>query len=224
MSPHGPEGTHKNNPITLKGIDSKAFRCFLRVAWKREKRVRLKAEEWSSVLKLANLWNFEQIKHEAQDAVFNALQNDAFAMLKLGQEFEFKDWIMRGYAILSDPGLMMPLKALASNGLSDKIPDIIKAREAMRFYTQYDLRIMTGSPAYQNRIFECFSCHTGAPQCRLGAPSYLRHIEVCDPDLEQISWCECKETLFPHPGVVVQFDDMVKLVVEEVFKDELKHY
>ncbi|PPR02321.1 hypothetical protein CVT24_011665 [Panaeolus cyanescens] len=222
-SSHGLEGTHRKNPIVLQGVDPTAFRGFLKAVWKRDKLKTSSPEEWINILRLAHLWNFRDIKKEAKAKVFNARSNSAFDMLKLGHEFQIKDWVIRGYAILSHPSFMFSIAPLIENGFGDKIAQITRVREALRFYSMQNFQDVHISGAMIRLTFECTSCRSLPPTCT--------HNDYYDDDhgitcatLEIVTSCRCGEVVYPHRGASLSLDKMSEAVVEYVFKDDLKHF
>ncbi|PPR02319.1 hypothetical protein CVT24_011663 [Panaeolus cyanescens] len=201
-SRYGPEGSHQRNPIILEGIERKAFRGFVKAIWKRDQIASLSSEEWVKILRSANLWNLETIIKEAKGKVFDAHHKSALDMLKLGNEFKFEDWVIRGYSILVDPSIMFHAKQLVDNGHGDKIIAIVQIREALRYFAQKDPHYVSKNPAYSQK-FECPSCLSIPPRCDYQSYGYSHS-----------SYCNKQDFVTSY--------DMSKMLIQRVFKDELE--
>ncbi|KDQ51176.1 hypothetical protein JAAARDRAFT_41438 [Jaapia argillacea MUCL 33604] len=98
------EGTSDQNPLRLEGIMKKDFLRLLRVMYPWSVKNDIKtAEEWSSVLKLSSLWNFEEIEQLAIRSLTLSPKTYDFTpvqMVKLGLEHNVRFWVVRGGAEL----------------------------------------------------------------------------------------------------------------------------
>ncbi|KDQ51171.1 hypothetical protein JAAARDRAFT_706786 [Jaapia argillacea MUCL 33604] len=98
------EGMSDHNPLRLEGVKKKDFVRLLRVMYPRSVNSGIKtAEEWSSVLKLSSLWNFEEIEKLAIRSLTMSPKTYDFTpaqMVKLGFEHNIRFWVVRGGAEL----------------------------------------------------------------------------------------------------------------------------
>ncbi|PPR01823.1 hypothetical protein CVT24_001686, partial [Panaeolus cyanescens] len=129
-SADGVEGSNRGNPVVLEGIDLEEFRGFLKAAWRREK-YPLTTTDWINALGLALQWEFDEIKTEAQDNIYAALNRDPFEMIRLGRKFKIRSWVVRGYSILGDISFMLSAEELAEKGMANELSGIWKIREAL---------------------------------------------------------------------------------------------
>ncbi|KAH8111837.1 hypothetical protein DFH11DRAFT_551963 [Phellopilus nigrolimitatus] len=99
----GQEGDSDDNPIHLEGIKEAAFRNFLEVLYTPdhlERHDQLEVEQWSTVLELAHMWEFEKI----QGLAITKLQSfsiDEISKVEMAQKYNIEEWYAPAYLALA---------------------------------------------------------------------------------------------------------------------------
>ncbi|KII95602.1 hypothetical protein PLICRDRAFT_34520 [Plicaturopsis crispa FD-325 SS-3] len=90
-----PEGSIKDNPLCIEGVKRHDFLQLLRVLhpphFQRE--AELSCEEWTSVLELATMWRFQEIRRLAIEKM-DTFSMDPIQKLVLAKRLEVTQWIL----------------------------------------------------------------------------------------------------------------------------------
>ncbi|KAJ7701988.1 hypothetical protein B0H16DRAFT_1250227, partial [Mycena metata] len=99
------EGSDDEHPFQLDGITRVEFQTFLKVLYPLSavpKTPTLSPTEWISVLKLASLWDFIEVRDFAiTELRFYAESLDCVARILLGRRYDVSTWIRSGYTELA---------------------------------------------------------------------------------------------------------------------------
>ncbi|KAJ7029982.1 hypothetical protein C8F04DRAFT_739610 [Mycena alexandri] len=99
------EGSDDEHPFHLDGITRVEFQTFLKVLYPLSavpKTPTLSPTEWTSVLKLASLWDFIEVRDFAiKELLFHAESLDCVARILLGRQYDVSAWIRSGYTELA---------------------------------------------------------------------------------------------------------------------------
>ncbi|KAF7296051.1 hypothetical protein MKEN_01420200 [Mycena kentingensis (nom. inval.)] len=98
------EGSDDACPMLLEGVAATDFRRFLKVLYPLDAIPaipNLSKDEWISVLKLATLWRFLEIRALALTRLDLALQNDCVQQILLGRQYDVVSWLRDGYGALA---------------------------------------------------------------------------------------------------------------------------
>ncbi|KAJ7496812.1 hypothetical protein FB451DRAFT_1359348 [Mycena latifolia] len=100
-----PEGTSASNPFKLEGISSADFKTLLKLLYPLTclpKTSTLSKDEWMSVLKLATLWRFLEIREVAiKELASHAQSLDCIKRILLGKQYDVAAWLRSGYTDLA---------------------------------------------------------------------------------------------------------------------------
>ncbi|KAJ7655374.1 hypothetical protein B0H17DRAFT_1021590 [Mycena rosella] len=100
-----PEGSSPHNPFKLEGISSADFRALLKLLYPLTclpKTPTLTKDEWMSVLKLATLYRFLELRELAiQELATHAQSLDCMQRVALGKQYDVAAWIRSGYTDLA---------------------------------------------------------------------------------------------------------------------------
>ncbi|KAF9552807.1 hypothetical protein CPC08DRAFT_768030 [Agrocybe pediades] len=98
----GVEGSSRDNPIVLQGVNENEFRIFLRVLYPFMSRSEVTGyEAWISVLRLATMWGFQTIRTTAIGHLSGFLSTRSAAeKVSIGREYKVVDWVKDGYKAL----------------------------------------------------------------------------------------------------------------------------
>jgi len=100
------EGERLGNPIHSQGVKEADFRTFLRVIHPLTNLPAVSEYgDWIGVLRLANMWEFKEVREKAIDALsVEVNRKKALEKLSLGHEYRVAQWVREGYREL----LQMP--------------------------------------------------------------------------------------------------------------------
>ncbi|KAG6327519.1 hypothetical protein ID866_11570 [Astraeus odoratus] len=90
------EGTSDGNPIRLAGIAKDEFRCLLRALLYRQhgtSRLPLGITEWTAVLKLSTLWEFDKLRKAAISSLHGICLN-AIDRVVLSKQYNINEWLL----------------------------------------------------------------------------------------------------------------------------------
>ncbi|KAG9221320.1 hypothetical protein CCMSSC00406_0009431 [Pleurotus cornucopiae] len=128
-------GQSDENPIVLDGVSKVDFERFLGVAvaanYQGEPPVALGIPYWLSVLKLANLWGFNDLRRKAIGAISSG-ELSIMERLSYGRLLKVEKWVAQGYTELVDRREMMTEAEVGQIGWNAMLK-ICKLRE--EFYS-----------------------------------------------------------------------------------------
>ncbi|KAJ7876093.1 hypothetical protein B0H14DRAFT_2501466 [Mycena olivaceomarginata] len=107
QSVEGAEGSSDKTPFKLDGIKSLDFRRLLGVLYPMTRRPSpktptLSKDEWISVLKLANLWDFIEVRNLAIEQLTSyAGSLDCIERILFARQFDVSAWLQSGYVELA---------------------------------------------------------------------------------------------------------------------------
>ncbi|CAK5282347.1 unnamed protein product [Mycena citricolor] len=131
-SPDG-EGSSDENPVKLEGIASKDFDALLTVLYPLSSLPTtpvLSADQWISVLKLANMWLFEQARELAiRQLESHSKTVDPIQRVLLGRRYDVSAWMRSGYTDIASRKESMSMDEARELGL-DATWQISQLREA----------------------------------------------------------------------------------------------
>ncbi|KAJ6589971.1 hypothetical protein DFH09DRAFT_884882, partial [Mycena vulgaris] len=100
-----PEGSSVDNPFKLEGVSAVDFRRLLKLLYPLTclpKTPTLVTEEWISVLKLATLWRFLEIRDLAIKQLASHAQSlDCLQRILFGKQYDVSAWLRSGYTDLA---------------------------------------------------------------------------------------------------------------------------
>ncbi|KAI0927741.1 hypothetical protein AcW1_005180 [Taiwanofungus camphoratus] len=90
------DGSSDKHPLVLEGVKKAEFVQLLRVLYPRKYAQKdiLTVDEWISVLKLADMWQFNMTRKCAIVALRKMLASDLLQRIVLAQRFEIKEWLL----------------------------------------------------------------------------------------------------------------------------------
>ncbi|THU77278.1 hypothetical protein K435DRAFT_556046, partial [Dendrothele bispora CBS 962.96] len=99
------EGNKDENPIKLEGVSATEFRHLLKVLYpppisNDSASFDITDEEWKSILKLATLWRFLEIRKLAIGKLTNCPSMQTVEKILLGRKYFIADWIKSAYSQL----------------------------------------------------------------------------------------------------------------------------
>ncbi|KAF8150441.1 hypothetical protein K438DRAFT_436048 [Mycena galopus ATCC 62051] len=101
----GAEGSSDETPFKLGGIECDDFKMLLKVLYPMTpvpKTPCLLHEEWISVLKLANLWSFIEVRNLAvEQLTFHSERLDCIERILFARQYDVSSWLRSGYAELA---------------------------------------------------------------------------------------------------------------------------
>ncbi|KAK7462317.1 hypothetical protein VKT23_007918 [Stygiomarasmius scandens] len=175
------EGESDAHPIRLEGIEAKDFECLLKFLYPRnllEKEEPATRRQWISVLKLATLWQFLDLRALAIDKLTHFPMN-ASDRVVLGRNYHVHAWLRSGYVDLVKQ-LQTP-----STGDVEKIgylpaTRVFRLREEIR--KRYRKKKTTHVPAVTKKFdFQCANCNVYDNQaCRAMCPDCAKLINTSD--------------------------------------------
>ncbi|KAJ7072744.1 hypothetical protein C8F01DRAFT_259362 [Mycena amicta] len=127
------EGSDESCPLTLEGVSALDFRRFLKVLYPLDALPsvpNLNKDEWISVLKLATLWRFLDVRSLAITRLDHALQTDCISQILLGRQYDVVSWLRDGYGTLARREAPICAEEAREIGW-DAALKIFQAREAM---------------------------------------------------------------------------------------------
>jgi len=103
-SPPGeqPEGSSEEKPIKLEMVEKKDFEAFLRILHPLTIPVQyneISGEDWRSVLKLSDMWNFDAIRELAIRELSTSDKLDPVSQILLGIKYNVGQWVIDGCTI-----------------------------------------------------------------------------------------------------------------------------
>ncbi|KAJ6593369.1 hypothetical protein B0H19DRAFT_1246152 [Mycena capillaripes] len=130
----GAEGTNDKIPFKLEGIKRADFQALLKVLYPMSaipKLPELKREEWISVLHLASLWDFLEVRDLAiqQLAMYAEGTLNATERIVLGRKYDVSSWLRSGYTELAKRKTPISLEEAAKIGWEVTL-QICQLREA----------------------------------------------------------------------------------------------
>ncbi|KAF9552815.1 hypothetical protein CPC08DRAFT_754557 [Agrocybe pediades] len=167
QQPHGDEGdetTMEQDPVLLEGIPVDDFETFVHASHSESDNKlapKLAVDSygyWMGVLKLATMWNFNQVRKKAVDQMGSFIQSKtSLEMVYLDRKHFVPAWVKAGYVALCSQKDIKP-DELAS-------PPCGSSELALDWKTIAMLCFVSGHlprNVYHEEI-ECRSCGTGAP-------------------------------------------------------------
>ncbi|KAJ6618890.1 hypothetical protein B0H10DRAFT_1947289 [Mycena sp. CBHHK59/15] len=152
-----PEGTSDQNPLRLEGISSVDFERLLQVLYPLKMPPSIDdipKDEWISVLKLATMWYFLDLRGLAIKRLAGQL-TDSVERIVLARKYDVADWLRRGYTDLArrEQGISADEAALLGWECAFRISQV--REEAIKSYSSslskpfhyYGQR--AGSPGYE---------------------------------------------------------------------------
>ncbi|KAJ7157740.1 hypothetical protein C8R46DRAFT_852931, partial [Mycena filopes] len=101
----GVEGSTDEHPLLLNGIKAKDFKALLGILYPLSiipKIPILSSQGWISVLKLATLWDFIEVRDLAIGKLEEYAESlDEIARIQLGRDYDVSTWIRSGYTELA---------------------------------------------------------------------------------------------------------------------------
>jgi len=97
-----PDGRSEKQPLRLDGIEKKDFKQLLKVLYPRTfgQEESLTVPEWTSVLKLATMWEFTEIRGLAIQKM-SQLAIENFDKIIIAKDYHVTDWLIRGLNVLA---------------------------------------------------------------------------------------------------------------------------
>lgn len=139
----------------------------------------------------------------------------AIDLIKLGRQFQIRDWVVAGYVHLVDLDISFGMKYLIENGFEGQVSDLFAMREAIGDYT------FNGSGKTWRR--RCASCG-GKSKCDVKPKSCSCYAKRYNTITTVTIRCRCGSTLFLHRMGGSCSDDwkqVAEKMVTEVMKDHL---
>ncbi|KAK7472380.1 hypothetical protein VKT23_000496 [Stygiomarasmius scandens] len=137
------EGSRDSSPIELDGsttlVDFERFVDLLYPSTSPWKNANRSQEEWNSILKLATLWGFPNIRCLAIEHL-SKMKLDAFTNIELGRKYSVSQWLRNGYMELVKRFDTLTREEVKVIGCSSSI-GVFRVREEMakRFQSAYSV-------------------------------------------------------------------------------------
>ncbi|KAJ7647769.1 hypothetical protein FB45DRAFT_1019981 [Roridomyces roridus] len=128
------EGSSEAKPLKLEGINRLDFERLLKVLYPLTpvfKTPNLTNTEWLSVLKMANMWDFLEVRELAIEKLGDhATSSDCVERILLGRQYNVSSWARSGYADLAKRETSISVEDAAKIGLEATV-QIFKLRESL---------------------------------------------------------------------------------------------
>ncbi|KAH8111836.1 hypothetical protein DFH11DRAFT_551750 [Phellopilus nigrolimitatus] len=114
----GQEGDSDDNPIHLEGIKEAAFRNFLEVLYTPAhfgKHDKWQLDQWSAVLDLAHMWEFEKIRGLAITRL-QSINIDEISKVEIAQKYIIEEWYAPAYLALAKRAQPLTVEEAAQIG------------------------------------------------------------------------------------------------------------
>lgn len=156
------EGSTDRAPIQLDGVDKMDFQIFLEVLYPLETMVDMWAKmtksKWLSVLKLATMWVFKEIRALAIDRLTKWPMGE-IEQIVLAKQYNVSQWLLSGYQKLAMRSEMVSLEEAAQIGY--RRPDVATTvveytfkREVQEMELAYDDQFLADGAEERLRVVE----------------------------------------------------------------------
>ncbi|KAK7462320.1 hypothetical protein VKT23_007921 [Stygiomarasmius scandens] len=156
------EGGSDDNPIRLEGIEVFEFKRLLKVLYpslNTNGSISTTDEEWKSILKLATLSRFLEIRTLAIQKLNGRESLKTFEKIALGRKYFVADWVRSGYVDLVKQNETPTIENVDMIGYAAGIR-IFRLREEMRRKARKKVFVEPQSPFNYGGQDRCYSCST----------------------------------------------------------------
>ncbi|RPD56040.1 hypothetical protein L227DRAFT_656560 [Lentinus tigrinus ALCF2SS1-6] len=136
------EGTSDECPLLLEGIAECDFRALLHAMFTPQYRLsgeeskNLTSDGWTSVLKLATMWNFTALRAIAIDNLTILLRTDPVQWISLARTYDVREWLMPALLALARRSQPLQLHEAEVLGIATVVK-MAEVRENLNYYQRF---------------------------------------------------------------------------------------
>ncbi|KAK7462362.1 hypothetical protein VKT23_007963 [Stygiomarasmius scandens] len=173
------EGQNDANPIKLEDVLVTDFERLSKVLYPRDIPVYQKApelsdDEWESILKLATLWDFRDVRQLAIDAL-NSRKTSAYQRILLGRKYRISEWLRSGYVDLVKQPETLSVEDAEKIGYLTAVRILILRETHRKNYKGLPAGLTT---RYSNHTPVCSKCSSSAYSSVIICSSCTKHIGI----------------------------------------------